>query len=152
MKFPAMMKFFDDIQNKMPEGFAKSATKSIQSLLKIKNFISSFGDVAGKGIGPVGAVAAPFRQVASSSREAASGIKHVSSSLLGLVGLFSVPVAIAGFFATGIKGAVSLRETISKVETVFGSATNEIKSNADEMAKAFGLPKGAILDASRRSG
>jgi hypothetical protein len=55
--------------------------------------------------------------------------------------------ALTGFFRQGIVGAANLGESISKVEAVFGESASVIKDNADQLAKAFGLPKQPLLDA-----
>lgn len=60
--------------------------------------------------------------------------------------------AITGFFAKGISGASDLAETTSKLDTVFGDSAGKIKAQADEMAKSFGLPKQAVLDAAASFG
>ncbi len=60
--------------------------------------------------------------------------------------------ALTGFFAKGIAGATNLAETQSKVQTIFGDSAATITKNADDLAKAFGLPKQAILDASASIG
>jgi hypothetical protein len=60
--------------------------------------------------------------------------------------------ALGGFFADGIKSATDLGETMSKTSQVFGDSTGEITAQADMLAKSFGLPKGAILDAASSFG
>lgn len=60
--------------------------------------------------------------------------------------------ALAGFISRGISGAVNLAETVSKVNTVFGDSAGIITGQAESMAKAFGLPKQAILDAAASIG
>lgn len=55
--------------------------------------------------------------------------------------------AIAGFFAKGISGAANLGESLSKVDAVFGGSAATITRAADSLAKAYGLPRQAILDA-----
>lgn len=55
--------------------------------------------------------------------------------------------ALSGFFASGIKGAVDLKETLSKVETIFGAGATIITTQADEMAAKFGVARGEFLNA-----
>lgn len=55
--------------------------------------------------------------------------------------------AIAGFFAAGVKGAVDLQETMSKVDAIFGGAAGIITAEADAMASRFGVVKQEYLDA-----
>lgn len=64
----------------------------------------------------------------------------------------SATSALTGFFARGIAGATNLAETLSKVGTVFGDSASVVTGQADAMARAFGLPKQAILDASASIG
>lgn len=64
----------------------------------------------------------------------------------------SATSALTGFVSRGIAGATNLAETISKVGAVFGDAAGTITGQADAMARAFGLPKQAILDASASIG
>jgi hypothetical protein len=54
---------------------------------------------------------------------------------------------IGSLYDSVIGGASDLNETMSKVGVVFGSATNIITGTADELARLYGLPKGAVLDA-----
>jgi hypothetical protein len=55
--------------------------------------------------------------------------------------------ALAGFFARGIKGAIDLNETLSKVNVIFGEGAAVITRRADEMAAKFGTAKGEFLNA-----
>ncbi|MDG3003253.1 hypothetical protein [Paludisphaera mucosa] len=55
--------------------------------------------------------------------------------------------SIAGFFASGIKGAVDLKETMSKVDAIFGSSAGKITAQADEMAAKYGVVKQSFMDA-----
>jgi hypothetical protein len=54
---------------------------------------------------------------------------------------------IGSLYDSVIGGASDLNETMSKVGVVFGSATSIITGTADELARLYGLPKGAVLDA-----
>jgi hypothetical protein len=55
--------------------------------------------------------------------------------------------SLAGFFSSGIKGAIDLQETLSKVGTIFGDSASIITKQADEMASKFGVVKGEFLNA-----
>ncbi len=84
----------------------------------VKDQLSAFGVAVGTAVGHL----------------AASAIARASA-------------ALSGFISKGIAGASNLGETLSKVEAIFGPAAASITTQADAMAKAFGLPKQAILDA-----
>lgn len=96
--------------------------------------------------------------VDADTRSAESRLKKFSSGLGGTVARWGKMFAVAGVgvgaaFATkAIKGAVDLNETLSKTETVFGKASKKVTGFADDMAKAFGLPKQEILDAASNIG
>jgi hypothetical protein len=55
--------------------------------------------------------------------------------------------ALGGFISSGIKGAVDLKETMSKVGTIFGESAGVISAEADRMAAKFGVVKGEFLNA-----
>jgi hypothetical protein len=105
----------------------------------------------------------PFRLIGSQAKQATTAINGVKNAAVGgtkslgnqvltTLGIFSAPAAIVGFFGAGIKGASDLRETMSKVDTVFNDSSDLVKANADKMAAAYGLPKKSILDASAAIG
>jgi hypothetical protein len=99
-----------------------------------------------KGVGSVGTAA---RTAIPSIR--AMGLQIAAA--LGVVGvIYKATSAVVGFFTSGIKGAVNLGETLAKTGEVFGAQTDSVVSNADKMAKAFGLPKGELLDAAASIG
>ena len=68
------------------------------------------------------------------------------------LGLAGAGAAAGGFLAKAVMGASDLAETMSKVGVVFGDQANQVTSFANQMAKDFGLPKGAILDAASSIG
>lgn len=68
------------------------------------------------------------------------------------VGAAAGGVAVAGFLAKAVMGASDLAETMSKVGVVFGESAGQVTGFANKMAKDFGLPKGAILDAASSIG
>jgi hypothetical protein len=59
----------------------------------------------------------------------------------------SATASLAGFFSSGIKGAIDLQETMSKINTIFGDSSAIISKQADEMASKFGVVKGEFLNA-----
>ena len=68
------------------------------------------------------------------------------------VGLGGAAAAAGGFMAKAISGASDLEETLSKVGVVFGDAKDQVVADAEFMAKSFGIPKQAFLDASASIG
>ena len=89
----------------------------------VKDQLSAFGVAIGTAVGAL----------------AASAIARASA-------------ALSGFITRGIAGASDLGETISKVEAIFGEFGKDQVAGADEMARAYGLPKQAILDAAASIG
>jgi phage-related protein len=75
------------------------------------------------------------------------------SSVLAGVGmaagqaLADLPGKALGFFSSAISAASDLGETVSKNKTVFGAASEELLSWAENAPKAMGLTKQAALDA-----
>lgn len=61
-------------------------------------------------------------------------------------GLLAGGAAVVGGFGYAIKKASDLNETISAVEVTFGAAAGKVKAGANEMARAFGIPKQEFLD------
>ena len=59
--------------------------------------------------------------------------------------------SIAGFFAGGVKGAIDLKESMSKVNVIFGDSASIIARQADEMAAKFGTVRGEFLNAASDS-
>lgn len=55
--------------------------------------------------------------------------------------------ALMGFISRGVSGAANLGESLSKVDAIFGESSGKIRGMADDMAKSFGLPRQALLDA-----
>ncbi len=68
------------------------------------------------------------------------------------LGLAGAGVAAGGFLAKAVSGASDLAETMSKVGVVFGQAREQVVADAEFMAKKFGIPKQAFLDASASIG
>lgn len=71
---------------------------------------------------------------------------------LGAGAIAAAGGAIAGAFAKGVKGAVDLQETLSKVDAIFGDSAASIVSRADEMAEKFGVVKQEYIDAASSFG
>lgn len=60
--------------------------------------------------------------------------------------------AIGAFTLKAITGASDLAETLSKVGVVFGDQAGQVTGFANQMAKDFGLPKTAMMDAAASIG
>jgi hypothetical protein len=71
--------------------------------------------------------------------------------LLGLVGGVAV-AKLAGGIMGAAKASSDLNEQVSKAKTVFGDATGGVLNDANQMAKAFGYPKAAFIDAASSVG
>lgn len=82
---------------------------------------------------------------------AVGGIATKAGKLLA-VGLGAGAVAGGGFLVKAISAASDLGETLSKVGTVFGEQAGQVTGFANQMAKDFGLPKTAVLDAAASIG
>lgn len=89
-------------------------------------------------------------------RNSLTGFKAPSLNLAPMLG--GITAATAAITAIGaglyksVSGASDLAESISKVSVVFGDSTSKITNTADQLAKAFGLPKREILDAASNIG
>jgi hypothetical protein len=84
--------------------------------------------------------------------QGSAAAKGFGRNVLLSLGVFGLGFKVVQFFKSGINGAVNLNETISKTQEVFGFATASVTKQANDMAKAFGLPKGAMLDAAAAIG
>lgn len=147
---------------------AISAYRGFTNLKAIFGSLGAAGDVAKRPLesmnklnfaGPAsgaGRLATQFRTVAPVVQSASTAVKGFGVQLglaLGVFGLvFKGTQALVGFFGGGIKGAMTLGETMSKTKEVFGGSTDAVVAQAGEMAKSFGLPKGALLDAASSFG
>lgn len=87
----------------------------------------------------------------ANAKLAGIGSKLVGS-LMGPLAAVAGAAGIGAFFGQAIKGASDLAETSSKVSTVFGPAAAQVEAQAKQMAAAFGLPKGPLLDAAASIG
>jgi phage-related protein len=91
--------------------------------------------------------------------ETAAGMESVKKSGSVLTGIFQgigqkagsmladLPGQALGFFKGAIDAASDLGETVSKNQTIFGSAANDLMAWADSAPKALGMTKQAALDA-----
>lgn len=147
---------------------AISGYRLFTNVATIFNTLTNRGDVARKSLDQLsrtnfntpaaGAsrLANEFRTVAPSVQRATTAVRGLGVQIglaLGIVGLvYKGTQALVGFFAGGIKGAMNLGETLSKTKEVFGDATDAVVGQANEMARAFGLPKAAMLDAASSIG
>lgn len=102
----------------------------------------------------------PLRAKLEGVRGSLAGFKVPSLNLGGMLGAVgAVAVGTAGAVTAigaalykSVNGASDLAESLSKVSVVFGDSTSKITGTADELAKAFGLPKREILDAASNIG
>jgi hypothetical protein len=147
---------------------ADKAVSGFRAFNKIKDAIGNFGDVAGKSLGQLGKVdlakqvqgssllSRNFATVAPAVGKATAAVKHMGVQIGLALGAFALiykgTSAITGFFASGIKGASDLSETVNKTTETFGASSAAVIGNADAMAKAYGIPKREILDASASIG
>ena len=156
MKFPAFDAFLTKVQDKLPDGFAKSSVRVIQQLNKVKTVLSSIGDVAGKslsGLGMGSGVVGGFAKLATNitgigpaAQMASKGVHQLKGSLLATLGVVSGVGSLVAFFGKGISGAADLGESVDKVRVVFGEAGSDIVKQGDEMARSFGMNKQEWID------
>lgn len=143
----------------MPAALAKVASLANRAASRVGGFFTMTGDVARRTLEQVdrftflnpiaGArrLALTFRgEVASSVRGASASVKSFGTQALAALGVFGLAFKAVQFFKDGIQGASDLNETLSKTDQVFGRASGAVTAQASEMAKAFGLNKGALLD------
>lgn len=133
-----------------------------QGALKARHFFESVGDVARRSMSKLGSFKPPrinFDQSVTSITKITNATNAATQSMRGFgaqiaiaLGAFGLTFKAVGFLKDGVKAAANLNETLSKVDTVFGPAAAKVKAQADEMAQAFGLPKGPMLDAAASIG
>ncbi len=175
LKFPAFEKGIDKARGFIKKTFvdaegqvtrfgkrADGVLAGLGMANKFKNFVSNFGDIGKKGVAEFGKIKAPklnFDQSVTSITNINQAAKAAGQSVKGMFGQFALAVGAVGLtykavdaLKDGIKGAMDLGETLSKVKTVFGGTSAAVIGNADKMAQSFGLPKQAILDASASFG
>lgn len=75
-----------------------------------------------------------------------------TGGLLQALGLGAGAFAASKAIRSTVMGAADLAETMSKVGVVFGDQASVVTSAADQMAKAFGVPKREFLDAASQFG
>jgi hypothetical protein len=75
--------------------------------------------------------------------KALGDVAKIASGFVVAQGLMKLPGLLSGF----VSGASDLNESLSKVNTVFGSNAKEIESWASTAAKNLGMSKGAALEA-----
>lgn len=80
------------------------------------------------------------------------GGKVMGFGKIAAIGLGGAATAVGGFMVKAVLSASDLGETLSKVGVVFGDAKDQVVADADFMAKSFGIPKQAFLDASASIG
>lgn len=94
-----------------------------------------------------GRLAGSIAGVGTAATGAGLAVAAMGGKMLVALGVFGLAYKVAAFFATGIKGAMDLGETMSKVGEVFGASTEKVTNQADTMAKRFGLNKNTLLGA-----
>jgi hypothetical protein len=101
-------------------------------------------------------MAGQFRTMAPAVNKVTTSVKGLGLQIglaLGVVGLaYKATQALVGFFASGIKGANNLNETVNKVKETFGAQGKVVTDLADQLGSKFGLVKGPILDAAASFG
>jgi hypothetical protein len=159
-KYDAVMKRLEEA---MPNAFLRGTVKSVKILGGFQSFLTNFGDVSRKNLSQVfRGFSAPIPKIAQTAG-AITGVNSVVKATTFSVGalarqmalafgLFSVGFKIVEFFKTGILGAMTLGETVSKTKVIFGEAAGEVNAFADQMAGDFGLVKNEILDAGAKFG
>src|SRR5688572_17555049 len=75
--------------------------------------------------------------------KALGDVAKIASGFVVAQGLMKLPGLLSGF----VSGASDLNESLSKVNTVFGSNAKEIENWASTAAKNLGMSKGAALEA-----
>ena len=144
---------------------ANRAISAVSGIGKIKALMRNRGDIAGKGMGQLGIGGAVGRAVGGVAGVAgnvtgiAPAAKLATRSLGGLAAQLGAVASVGAllfkageWFVGGIQGASDLKETLSKVDQVFGTSSKAVRDQADSLAKAYGLPKGAMLDAAASIG
>lgn len=134
---------------------AGAATKLYQGYFRLHNFLSSLGDVAKKTftqlfkLGTLGVfdkISKEAKSATGSVQGLSSGVRNVGRDLLVAFGVAGLTYKVAQFFKDGISGAMALGETLNKTQVVFGKSAGSVVAQADAMAKAYGIPKGEMLD------
>lgn len=108
---------------------------------------SLFVDVTAKDDQFQGRLGAVKGQLGAMGTAAAVAVGNLSSAAI-----LGATRAVAGFFEAGVKGAVDLAETSSKVQAIFGESSSIIQSEAEAMASKFGVVKSEFLDAASSFG
>lgn len=95
-------------------------------------------------------------EVTADTSKAEGTLKGFGGKVKGLGGAFTAAkIAASAFMGTAVVGgavkaimaASDLNEVTSKTQVTFGGASKAVIANANEMAKAYGIPKSEILDA-----
>jgi hypothetical protein len=135
----------DRLAEKNKSTFVKIAVDWANTARKWYSFIADFGDVAKRGLDKVAGLGTAFRAIHGPIATATTSVRRLGLELgvaLGVAGLaYKAGEGIRSFIGTGIKGASDLNEAYSKVGAVFGQAGKAITSEADAMAKSFGIVK-----------
>lgn len=175
MKFPKFQAWISGARGKVQEfaansegriqRFAQVVDKSlgaISGVSKLRHLFVNLGDVAGKTLGKLAGIKPPDVNFNSSTRSitnlygattaATGGLKAFAGQAALALGVFGLGFKAVQFFKDGIAGAMNLGETMSKTKEVFGTATDGIVAQAEEMAAKFGINKQVSLDAASSFG
>lgn len=167
LKFPAFEKTLDFIESKFTGSFARGSVGAIRALKSVQDFVSHFGDVAGKsldrlGLGgsaslaklanPAYVASRAVRSIAPAANQASTALKSMGSQAALAFGFVGVAYGAVTAIKRAISGAANLNETLSKTGEVFGASTAQVTAQADQLAKRFGLVKGTMLDAASSIG
>jgi hypothetical protein len=85
--------------------------------------------------------------IGKATQSATTHVRNFGREALMALGIFGLAYKAVSFIKGGISEASHLNETLQKTKEIFGDATGTVTKQADEMAKSFGLPKRAMLDA-----
>jgi hypothetical protein len=102
----------------------------------------------------IGANMSPLQRALTGIRGTLGGVASGAVGALAAVG----PAAALAGGAVGlgmykaVRAASDLNETLSKVGVIFGGEASKVTSQAEGLAKRFGLPKKAMLDAAASFG
>ena len=124
-------------QSALDSGLA-SAKEKLKRFNSAGRLIDEKGRYAGAGGGGLGA--------ALGGMGGSGALAGATAGLASAGAMVAVP-AIVSTLREGVMGASNLAETISKVDTIFGDASEKVKGFAEGMSEAFGSNQGELLDA-----
>jgi hypothetical protein len=152
------------------KGLGGAITATAQGYLRLKNVISSIGDVAKKpfsalfgengrissGLAKATGHARSFRgglaQSASTASRLGGVMQGVGRDIAVALGVFGLAYKAVDFFKGAIMGASALGETVSATKQTFGDAFGKVDAETDRLAKSFGFSKNEGLQAAKSFG